>query len=60
MPADKVQRVYRIRVALFLLIVVLVVPFVSMTYQAVQALIQLDVVERQRDRWQRPADVLRY
>jgi ubiquinone/menaquinone biosynthesis C-methylase UbiE len=58
MPADNVQRVYRIRIALFLLGVVLVVALLSTTYQAVQALIRLDVVERERDQWQRPGSVL--
>jgi ubiquinone/menaquinone biosynthesis C-methylase UbiE len=58
MSADNVQRVYRIRIALFLLGVVLVVALLSTTYQTVQALIRLDVVERERDQWQRPGSVL--
>jgi predicted methyltransferase len=58
MRADKIQRVYRIRIALFLLGVVLVVALLSTTYQAVRALIRLDVVERERDQWQRPGSVL--
>jgi ubiquinone/menaquinone biosynthesis C-methylase UbiE len=58
MPADRIQRVYRVRIALFLLSVVVVVALLSTTYEAVQALIRLDAVERERDQWQRPSDIL--
>ena len=57
--ADKVQRVYRIRIALFLLSVVIVVALLSTTYQAIQALTRLDIVEHKRDQWQRPSEILR-
>ena len=58
MPADKAQRIYRIRIALFLVCVVVVVAVLSTTYQAGQTLIRLNLVERERDQWQRPSDVL--
>ncbi len=57
---DGVQRVYRVRIALFLLCVILAVAFLSTTYQASQALVRLDAVERERDQWQRPAEVLQF
>lgn len=58
MPKDQLQRVYRVRVAVFLFGVVLFVSFLSATYQAIQTLARLDVVERERDRWQRPSEIL--
>jgi ubiquinone/menaquinone biosynthesis C-methylase UbiE len=58
MANERVQRTYRIRIALFLFCVVLVVTVLSTAYQAVETLRQLDTIERERDQWQRPSDVL--
>jgi ubiquinone/menaquinone biosynthesis C-methylase UbiE len=59
MPADIIQRAYRLRIALFLLSAIVILALLSTAYQAIQALTQLDVVERQRDQWQRPSDIVR-
>jgi predicted methyltransferase len=53
-----IRRVYRVRVVLFLLCIVLGVLLLSTISQGIQTLARLDVVERERDQWQRPSDVL--
>jgi predicted methyltransferase len=53
-----IRRVYRVRVVLFLLCVVLGVVLLSTISQSIQTLTRLDVIERERDEWQRPWDVL--
>lgn len=58
-PDNRVQRAYRIRVALFLIGTVLLLVVLSYVYQGVQTLYALDQIERERDQWQRPADVIR-
>lgn len=58
-PDNRVQRAYRIRVALFLIGTVLLLVVLSYVYQGVQTLYVLDQIERERDEWQRPADVIR-
>jgi ubiquinone/menaquinone biosynthesis C-methylase UbiE len=58
MPDDNLQRRYRLRVALFLAAAIFVVALLGTAYQAVQTLIRLNVVERERDQWQRPVDIL--
>jgi len=57
-PDDELQRVYRVRIALFLLGVVLVVLLSSVLFQGIQTLNRLEVVESERDKWQRPSDVI--
>ncbi len=52
-------RRYRIRVLLFLAAVFAIILILSAFWQFVHALARLDVVESDRDRWQRPADVVR-
>jgi ubiquinone/menaquinone biosynthesis C-methylase UbiE len=59
MPGVSLLQGYRIRLALFLLSAVLVFGTMYVVYSAVDTLRQLDVVESERDQWQRPADVLR-
>src|SRR5882724_7224344 len=60
MPDDNLQRRYRLRVvALFLAGAIFVVALLGVAYQAVQTLVRLNVVERERDQWQRPADMIR-
>ena len=54
----RVQRAYRVRIALFLLSVSLALVVWVVGYQAVQTLKILDVVELERDRWQRAAPVI--
>lgn len=55
---DRLQRTYRIRVALFLAGTVLLLLLLSYLYQGVQTLNALDQIERERDLWQRPSDVI--
>ena len=57
-PDDQVQRAYRVRVALFFVLAVTVVAALFLIYQLTQTLSQLQLVEGERDRWQRPDDVI--
>jgi predicted methyltransferase len=57
-PDDRVQRTYRVRVAVFLIGSVLLVLLLSYLYQGIQTLNALDQIERDRDQWQRPSDVI--
>jgi len=57
-PDDRVQRTYRVRVALFLIGSVLLVLLLSYLYEGIQTLNALDQIESDRDRWQRPSDVI--
>ena len=57
-PDDRVQRMYRVRVALFLICTVLLLLLLSYFYQGHQTLNVLDQIERDRDQWQRPSDVI--
>ena len=56
---DNIQRAYRIRIIIFLICVVLTVAALDTAYQAVQTLSRLEVVEHERDQWQRPRDIVR-
>jgi ubiquinone/menaquinone biosynthesis C-methylase UbiE len=55
---DKIQRAYRIRITIFLLCATLIVVGLSTVYQALQTLNCLGMVEHDRDRWQRPVDIM--
>jgi ubiquinone/menaquinone biosynthesis C-methylase UbiE len=57
-PEDQIQRAYRIRVGLFFTLVVLIVAALFLIYQLTQTLYQLHLAEGERDRWQRPDDVI--
>jgi hypothetical protein len=57
-PDDRVQRTHGVRVALFLIGSVLLLLLLSYLYQGIQTLHALDQIERDRDRWQRPSDVV--
>ena len=57
-PDSRIQRTYRVRVALFLIGTVLLLVLLSYLYQAVQTLYALDRIESERDHWQRPTDVV--
>ena len=57
-PDDQVQRAYRVRVALFFVLVVIMVVALFLIYQLSQTFYQLDLAEGERDRWQRPDDVI--
>ena len=57
-PDSRVQRAYRVRISLFLLAVSLVLVVWVVGYQAIQTLKVLDVVERERDRWQQAGPVI--
>jgi ubiquinone/menaquinone biosynthesis C-methylase UbiE len=48
----------RAKVALFLIAAVAILVAFNVLYQAANTLNQLDVVERERDAWQRPSDVI--
>jgi SAM-dependent methyltransferase len=57
-PDDQIQPAYRVRVALFFALVVVVIAALFLSYQLGQTFHQLYLVEGQRDRWQRPDDVI--
>lgn len=57
-PDSRVQRAYRVRISLFLLAVSLFLVVLVVGSQAIQTLKVLDVVERERDRWQQPGPVV--
>jgi 2-polyprenyl-3-methyl-5-hydroxy-6-metoxy-1,4-benzoquinol methylase len=55
-PDDQIHRVYRFRVALFFVLVIVAAPF--LIYQLTQTLDRLYLAEGGRDRRQRPDDVI--
>ena len=55
---DQIHRVYRFRVALFFVLVVIIVAALFLIYQLTQTLDRLYLAEGERDRWQRPDDVI--
>jgi ubiquinone/menaquinone biosynthesis C-methylase UbiE len=57
-PDAGLQRKYRVRIALFFAIVLLCVFSLSAIYAAIRTVARLDVVEAERDQWQRPSDVV--
>ena len=57
-PDAEVQRAYRVRITLFLIGVFLVVFLLAVLYRGISTLNALDQVERERDVWQRPGDVV--
>ena len=57
-PDDQIHRAYGVRVALFFVLVVLMVGALFLIYQLTQTLYQLNLAEGERDRWQRPDDVI--
>lgn len=57
-PEDKLRRVYRLRVTSFLVSVFLALPISVILYQGAATLLQLGAIERERDGWQKPAEVL--
>ena len=57
-PDDQIHRTYRFRVAFFSVVVVTIVAALFLIYQLTQTLYQLHLVEGERDRWQRPDDVI--
>ncbi len=57
-PDDQIHRTYGVRVALFLILVVVLVAALFLIYQFTQTLSQLYVAEGERDNWQRPDDVI--
>ena len=54
----KLRRKYRWRVAIFAFCAILTCIVFGTVYDAIQALSRLEGVERERDQWQRPADVM--
>ena len=57
-PDDQVRLAYRFRVALFFVLVVTIVAALFLIYQLTQTLDRLYLAEGERDRWQRPDDVI--
>jgi predicted methyltransferase len=57
-PNGRVQRMYRVRVALFLIGTLLLVVMLGYLYQGIQTLYALDQIERERDQWQRPSEII--
>ena len=58
MPGTRFLRGHRSRLVLFLLSAIVVFATMYVLYSAIDTLRQLDVVESERDQWQRPADIL--
>ena len=59
MRGNDLQRRYRVRIVLFVVLVVLATGTLSSVYRTVDTLRYLEIVESARDEWQRPADILR-
>jgi ubiquinone/menaquinone biosynthesis C-methylase UbiE len=57
-PDDQLQLAYRVRVGIFFLLVVIVVVALFLVNQLAQTLHQLRLAEDERDRWQRPNEVI--
>jgi len=57
-PDAEVQRAYRVRITLFLIGSSLGIFFLITIYRGIATLNALDQVESERDRWQRPGDVI--
>src|ERR1700748_3572663 len=57
-PNDQLQLAYRVRVGVFFLLVVIIVAALFLIYQLTQPLSQLRLAEPERDRWQRPNEVI--
>jgi ubiquinone/menaquinone biosynthesis C-methylase UbiE len=57
-PNDKLQLAYRVRVGVFFLLAVIIVAALFLIYQLTQTLSQLRLAEAERDRWQRPNEVI--
>jgi hypothetical protein len=53
-----IQRAYRVRITLFVIGSLLLVLLLNDLYQGFQTLDLLMQVERERDQWQRPTDVI--
>ena len=53
-----VQRAYRVRVSLLLFVVSVTIVVLFVGYQGIQTLRLLDVIERDRDRWQQAGEVI--
>ena len=56
--SDSFTRTYRIRVALFLGAVLALLVLLGAIYRGINTFVQLEIVEHERDQWQRPAPVL--
>jgi hypothetical protein len=57
-PDDQIQRAYRVRVTLFFVLVVIMIAVLFLIYQLSHTFYQLNLAESERDRWQRPDDVI--
>jgi ubiquinone/menaquinone biosynthesis C-methylase UbiE len=57
-PDAALLRKYRIRVALFLVAVVVVVALLSLLYKSINTIYVLNAVEAERDQWQKPSAVI--
>jgi ubiquinone/menaquinone biosynthesis C-methylase UbiE len=57
-PNDQLQLAYRVRVGVFFLLAVIIVAALFLIYQLTQTLSQLRLAEAERDRWQRPNEVI--
>ena len=57
-PDNQVRRAYQVRVAIFFALVVVMLAGLFLIYQVTQTLYHLNLAEGERDRWQRPDDVI--
>jgi ubiquinone/menaquinone biosynthesis C-methylase UbiE len=56
--SDNVQHLYRVRILLFLLCVVVTVFVLGIMLRVVQTFSRLELAEWERDQWQRPAEII--
>lgn len=57
-PDSEIQRAYRVRISIFVVCSVLTVAVLVTVYRGIQTLNRLEVVEQERDQWQRPSDIM--
>jgi hypothetical protein len=57
-PDDQIHRAYGVRVAFFFVLVVVLAAVLFLIFQFTQTLSELYVAEGERDRWQRPDEVI--
>jgi hypothetical protein len=53
-PDDQIRRAYRVRFALFFVLVAIMTAALFLIYRFTRTLYQLHIAEVERDRWQRP------
>lgn len=57
-PDSEIQQAYRVRISIFVVCSILTVAVLETLYRGIQTLNRLEVVEQERDQWQRPSDIM--